>query len=63
VTKTPDLIASVEVCELLGIDRATLSRWVAAGRIKPAIQGPGTTGSRFFRRKDVEALHAERQAS
>jgi excisionase family DNA binding protein len=62
VTKTPDLIGSAEACELLGIDRATISRWVTSGRLKPAIQGRGTTGSRFYHRKDIEAIHNQREA-
>ena len=51
-----DLIGSAEAAELLGIDRATISRWVAAGRLTPAGKIPGLTGARMFHRKDVEAL-------
>lgn len=50
------LISSAEACELLGIDRSTLTRWVAAGRINPAWQMPGETGARLFRRRDIAAL-------
>lgn len=61
VTKTPDLIGSAEACELLGIDRATISRWVAAGRLTPAIELPGRTGTRLFKRADIQALVTERE--
>jgi predicted site-specific integrase-resolvase len=36
MTKEPDpLLGSAEVCAELDIDRSTLSRWVASGRIEP----------------------------
>ena len=44
----PDLIGSAEVCERLGIDRSTLSRWVAAGKITPALKLPGRRGAFLF---------------
>lgn len=49
----PDLIGSAEVCEKAGIDRSTLSRHVALGKITPALRLPGRTGSLLFDRKDV----------
>lgn len=55
-----DLIGSAEACELLGgIDRSTLSRWVAFGKLAPAQQLPGRNGAFLFRRADVEALATE----
>ena len=53
-----DLIGTTEACRLLGIDRSTLSRWVAARepRITPALQLPGPNGAMLFNRADVEAL-------
>jgi excisionase family DNA binding protein len=51
-----DLITSGQACELLGINRATLSRAVKTGRITPAWSMPGLTGARLFRRRDVKAL-------
>lgn len=53
---TPDLITSLQASTLLGIDRSTLSRWVADGRIKPAWQSPTANGARLFHRRDVERL-------
>lgn len=55
VTQT-DLITTREACELLGIDRGTLSRWVDKGKISPAWKVPGLTGARLFHRRDVKAL-------
>jgi predicted site-specific integrase-resolvase len=60
---TNDLIGSAEACELLGgIDRSTLSRWVAFGKLTPAQQLPGRNGAFLFRRTDVEALAASTDA-
>ena len=56
-TETPTYIGSAEACRLLGIDRSTLSRWVAAGRLPLAMKvGTATNGALLFHRADVEAL-------
>lgn len=57
-TKTPELIGSREACALLGIDKSTLSRWVAAGKLNPAYRAPGTNGAMVFNRDDIDALVA-----
>jgi predicted site-specific integrase-resolvase len=49
-------MASVEVCDSVGIDRSTLSRYVTLGRITPAMRLPGRTGAMLFSPTDVEAL-------
>lgn len=54
-----DLIGSVEAAETLSIDRSTLSRWVSAGKIAPALRGSGTRGEKFFTRHEVEALASQ----
>jgi predicted site-specific integrase-resolvase len=63
---TPDLLASREVCERVGIDRSTLSRYVQLERITPAMRLPGRKGAMLFHPADVEALndwyHGERLA-
>lgn len=51
------------MCDLLGIDRSTLSRWVALGRIAAAIKGPGIRGAYFFERAEVERLLAAADAT
>jgi predicted site-specific integrase-resolvase len=50
------LIGSAEASELLHIDRSTVSRWVKAGKLVPAVKGSGIRGEIFFRRDDIEAL-------
>lgn len=57
---TETLIGSAEACDVLGIDRSTLSRWVALGHIAPALRLPGQTGAHLFDRADVERLARER---
>ena len=52
-------IPSAEACERLGIDRSTLSRWVAAGRITPTLRLPGATGSMLFDPADVDRIASE----
>ena len=52
-TAPPDLVGSAEVCEKAGIDRSTLSRHVAAGKITPIHRLGGRTGAMLFDRKDV----------
>lgn len=56
-------IPSAVVCELLHIDRSTLSRWVAAGRLTPVIKLPGKTGAMLFDRETVEAIAAKESAA
>lgn len=53
-TTQQPLLSSVEVCERLNIDRSTLSRWVAAGRIHVAHRLPGRTGAFLFDASEVE---------
>ena len=53
---------ATEVCDLLGIDRSTLTRWVASGRLTPAFKAPGLRGAYFFHRADVERLAREHAA-
>jgi predicted site-specific integrase-resolvase len=55
----PDLIGSAEACELIGVDRSTLSRWVTLGKITPAMRLPSPKGAMLFKRADVERLKVE----
>jgi predicted site-specific integrase-resolvase len=48
-----DLIGSAEVCEWAGIDRSTLSRHIADGKLVPATKLPGRTGAFLFDRRAV----------
>ena len=54
-----ELLSTREVAALLGAHVATVSRWVAQGRLSPAMKLPGTTGAYLFRRADVEAKLSE----
>lgn len=57
--KSQELIRSADAAAMLAIDRSTLSRWVKAGKLTPAVEGSGIRGERFFAREDVEALAAK----
>lgn len=57
------LIGSAEACAVLGVDKSTLSRWVAAGVITPAHKNPGKNGAFLFERQAVNALCIDRGAA
>ena len=59
---TDPLLTSAEVCEQLEIDRSTLSRWVAADRIRPALKMPGLRGPFLFHPSEVDRVKAEAAA-
>lgn len=56
-------ITSAEACEILRVNRSTLSRWVDSGKAKPVWQMPTHTGARLFRRSDIEQLRDEQEAA
>lgn len=57
---TPDgLLTSAETVAALGIERSTLSRWVASGRIAPAVKLPGLRGPYLFDPAEVARVRAE----
>lgn len=56
----PPLVGSKEACRLLDINRSTITRWVASGRLVPFAKVPGTTGGFLFALSDVEALATAR---
>lgn len=51
-----DLISMKEACRILDKDKATLGRWVAAGKVTPVYKGEGRNGILLFNRPDIEAL-------
>jgi len=64
--QTPDLRGSGEACEVIGIDRSTLSRWIKDGTARPAMRLPGKTGAYLFTPREIErlaTLYAEAKAS
>ena len=58
-----DLIGSNEAAAILSINRATLNRWAAAGRVPIAIDMDGLTGAKLYERADIEALAKIRAAA
>lgn len=57
------LIGSAKACEVLDIDRSTLSRWVKAGTITPKHQLPGKNGAMLFDPQDVNRVCLDRAAA
>ena len=51
-----DIIGSTEACTILSIDKATISRWVAAGKLSPVGKLPRKNGAFFFSRQAIDAL-------
>jgi len=51
-----EVVTTKEAAELRGVAIGTINRWVREGRLAPVIVGNGPTGTRFYRRDDVEAL-------
>lgn len=62
-TTTKRLMTPRQVEQLLNINKATLSRWVAAGKITPAYVADGVNGIRLYDPVDVERIAQERAAS
>jgi predicted site-specific integrase-resolvase len=62
MTDDDEFIGSAEACEILGIDRATLVRRIAAGKIRSAFKSPGLRGPYMFTRAEIERHAAEPQA-
>ena len=58
-----NLIGSAQACKTLDIDKSTLSRWVAAGVITPAVKLPGRNGPMLFDPQDVTRLCLDRGAA
>lgn len=59
---SPDQIFSEEACRILGISRATLTRWVARGDLKAAGRLAVANGAFYFDRAEVERVAANRAA-
>lgn len=58
------LITTAEACRRLGFkDRSSLTRYVAEGRISPAMKLDGRTGAYLFSVEEVERFKSEKAAS
>ncbi|PZQ53185.1 MAG: hypothetical protein DI570_24250 [Phenylobacterium zucineum] len=56
--RSPQLLTSAEACDQLGIDRSTLSRWAAAGRIEYQLKLPGKRGAYLFTQAQIDAAQS-----
>lgn len=56
---TNGFLTTAEVAAELHRDRSVINKWVKAGKIKPAIEGDGVRGARFFRRSEVDRIKRE----
>lgn len=63
VTNSPQYIGSREACRRLLIDRSTLSRWVAAGKITPVLRLDGPRGAFVFAADAVDDLMRSQTAT
>lgn len=54
-----ELLSTTQVCERLGIDRSTLTRWVASKRIAAAHKLPGPRGAYLFNPEEVDRVRTE----
>jgi len=60
---TTELLGTAAAAEAIGIERSTLSRWVASGRMTPHMQLAGRTGAMLFTRSEVDRVAAAYQAN
>lgn len=58
-----DLIGSTEAARTINVDKTTLTRWVADGRIATAHKLPGRNGAYLFHRGEVDRVAKEYAAS
>lgn len=50
-----DLLPTKAVAALFSTTVATVNRWAQEGKLTPAVEMPGRTGARLYRRSDIEA--------
>lgn len=56
------LISTAEACRRLGFkDRSSLTRYVAEGRLAPAMKLEGRTGAYLFDPAEIERFRTERK--
>ena len=60
----PDpLMGSTEAARTIGVDKSTLTRWAAEGRIAVAHKLPGKNGAALYFASEVERVRAEYAAT
>ena len=50
------LLTTAEVAAILDRDPSILNRWARSGKIKPALEGTGIRGQRFFKPAEVARI-------
>jgi excisionase family DNA binding protein len=55
-TESPALVSTAQVAEQRRVTVKTVLRWVATGKLTPAVKMPGKTGAYLFTRESVDAL-------
>jgi predicted site-specific integrase-resolvase len=54
-----DLLGTTEAARIIDVDKATLTRWVAAGRVEAAVKLPKKNGAYLFTRSEVQRMADE----
>ena len=49
-------ITTEQAAEQLNVHRSTLTRWVQAGKVKPAVKGEGIRGEMFFYQSEINRV-------
>jgi hypothetical protein len=62
MTDDDEFIGSSEACDILHVDRGTLVRRIAAGKLRYEYKSPGLRGPYVFRRGEVMRHAAEPMA-
>lgn len=55
-SKQAEVIGTAEAAAALNVDRTTLTRWIARGKVKPYVQGTGRTGEFLFLPSEIERV-------
>lgn len=62
MAETHEIVTTDEAAKLLGRHRATILRWVEAGRLVPARRlGSARTSALVFHRREIEALRTAQE--
>lgn len=56
-----DLIGTAEAAGILRVNRATVTRWAKAGKLRPVTKLPGGTAAYVFTRTSVKHLAVQQR--